>query len=186
MIKEIEENNTIKDFVKELTLQISDLKKKDWKKKFVCTKENIYFIKSKYTNRKNEFVEYEKTNDIIKIAIELMNKNGLKHINSTNTIDNTSVEFHYANSDDEYVYPWSSIHKDNDNGILVNTLIYYFDVDCEGGEIVFYELDEKTIVSKIESKLLNKKILIFSGDIFHNPLKMKNGHRYALSFHIPI
>ena len=27
---------------------------------------------------------------------------------------------------------------------------------------------------------------MFSGNIHHNPLKFKDGHRYALSFQIPI
>ena len=118
-----------------------------------------------------------------------MAKNGFNYIFNKQNIESYNVELHYVNSnDEEYIYPWSGIHKDNDNNILVNTFICYFDVNCEGGKLCFYDLDEKTILSKINTKLLNnnKKVVIFSGDVLHNPLKIKNGHRYALTFHIPI
>ena len=114
-----------------------------------------------------------------------MNDNGFIH----NNIDyeNTNVEFHYANSN-YYIYRMFAPHKDNDNGINVNTFICYFDVDCDEGEFAIYDENEKTILSKINVKSSNDyiKALIFSGNMVHNGLKFKNGHRYALSFQISI
>ena len=127
-----------------------------------------------------------------------MNDNGFNHIIDYSNIEKINVELHYANSNDEdikdvfsgehkfspensdesplklrfiSVYPWTAIHNDNDvDGICVNTFICYFDVDCEGGELAIYDLDEKTILSKIDvsnktSKQFNKKIIMFSGNI---------------------
>jgi hypothetical protein len=118
-----------------------------------------------------------------------MSDNGFNYIIDYSNIEKINIELHYANSNNgQYVYPWSGIHDDNINGTLVNTFICYFDVDCEGGELVIYDIDEKTILSKIDvlSKSCNKKIIIFSGDVIHNPLELINGHRYALSFQIPV
>ena len=109
--------------------------------------------------------------------------------------ENSNVEFHYANSY-YYLYPMFAPHRDNDNGINVNTFICYFDVDCDEGEFAIYDENEfeiyneneKTVLSKINVKSSNDNIkaLIFSGTIGHNGLRFKNGHRYALSFQIPI
>ena len=136
-----------------------------------------------------------KLHDIIKNVVNIMNDNGFIHNIDNIDYENSNVEFHYANSY-YYLHPMFAPHKDNDNGINVNTFICYFDVDCDEGEFAIYDEkeysiyneNEKTILSKINVKSSNDNIkaLIFSGNIVHNGLKFKNGHRYALSFQIPI
>jgi hypothetical protein len=140
----------------------------------------------------NKFITTHKLNDIIKIVAKkivanIMNDNGFIHNIDNIDFENTNVEFHYANSN-YYIYPMFAPHRDNDNGINVNTFICYFDVDCDEGEFAIYDENEKTILSKINVKSSNDNIkaLIFSGNMIHNGLKFKNGHRYALSFQIPI
>jgi hypothetical protein len=189
MIKQLEihNNHDIVIFANELLLQIKN-NKTEWNKYFICSSNNKHYINSKHTQRFNDFIVNDKIIDIIKNVIDIMINNGFTHTFDEQNIESYNVELHCTNADIDYVYPWSVIHKDNDNGILVNTFICYFDVDCIGGELAFYDLDEKTILTTITTKLLNdnKKVVIFSGDILHNPLKIKKGHRYALSFHIPI
>jgi len=190
MIKEstLDVNNDIIKFANELKLLIPNIEKYGWYKKFVCTSDNKDYIKSQSFNKISNFIVHNKLIDIITIVNTIMNDNGFNNIIDYSNIEKINVEFHYANTDNEnYEYPWSGIHNDNVNGILVNTFICYFDVECEGGELAIYDLDEN-ILSKIDvsSKSLNKKIIMFSGDVIHNPLKLINGHRYALSFQIPI
>lgn len=191
-VKELElnKNNDIVIFAKELALLIPNIKEAGWNKKDVLMP-NSKYLEEKNQKIFNNFIVSYKLNDMIKNVVNIMNNNGF--IYNTNNIDfqNTMVEFHYANSYDGYgyKYPMFTIHKDNDNCNLVNTFICYFDVDCDEGEFAIYENNnENTILSKINIRSTNENIkaLIFSGDIYHNALKFKNGHRYALSFQIPI
>jgi hypothetical protein len=183
----LNKNNDIFIFAKELELLIPNIKEKGWHLKNVLLPNNKYYIEQKNEKMRNKFIVTHKLNDIIKIVANIMNDNGF--INNIDNIDyeNTNVEFHYANSY-YYIYPMFAPHKDNDNGLNVNTFICYFDVDCDEGEFAIYDENEKTILSKINVKSSNEniKVLIFSGNIIHNGLKFKNGHRYALSFQIPI
>jgi hypothetical protein len=186
-IKELDlnKNNIIFIFAKELELLVPNIKEEGWHIKNVVLPNNKYYLEDP-----KRFIVSNKLNDIIKIVANIMNDNGF--INNIDNIDyeNSNVEFHYANSN-YYIYPMFAPHRDNDNGINVNTFICYFDVDCDEGEFAIYdenEKNEKTILSKINVKSSNDNIkaLIFSGNMIHNGLKFKNGHRYALSFQIPI
>jgi hypothetical protein len=180
----LDDNDEIVIFSKELLLYVSNITEIGWNKKFVIMSNDI---DSQNTNRINEFIVNDKLNYIIKKVIENMNKYDDYKINKIN-FEEICVELHYANSNNYYIRPWSHIHRDNDNGCLVNTFICYFDVNCEGGDFAIYDLDNKTILSSINvsSSINNKKAIIFSGDLLHNPLQIRNGHRYALSFQIPI
>jgi hypothetical protein len=194
----LDKNNIIYIFAKELELLIPNIKENGWNLKKVVLPTNKYYID--YIEQKNEqmtnkFIVSDKLNDIIKIVSNIMNDNGFIHNFDNIDYENANVEFHYANSY-YYIYPMFAPHKDNDNGINVNTFICYFDVDCDEGEFAIYDENEysiyneneKTILSKINVKSSNDNIkaLIFSGNMVHNGLKFKNGHRYALSFQIPI
>jgi len=189
-IKELvfNKNNIIFIFAKELELLVPNIKEEGWYIKNVVLPNNKYYIEQKNEKMRNKFIVTHKLYDIIKIVANIMNDNGF--IDNIDNIDyeNTNVEFHYANSNSYYIYPMFAPHKDNDNGLNVNTFICYFDVDCDEGEFAIYDENEKTILSKINVKSSNDiiKSLIFSGNIIHNGLKFKNGHRYALSFQIPI
>jgi hypothetical protein len=184
----LNKNNIIFIFAKELELLVPNIKEEGWNIKNVVLPNNKYYIEQKNEKMRNKFIVTHKLYDIIKIVANIMNDNGF--IDNIDNIDyeNTNVEFHYANSNSYYIYPMFTPHKDNDNGLNVNTFICYFDVDCDEGEFAIYDENEKTILSKINVKSSNDiiKALIFSGNIIHNGLKFKNGHRYALSFQIPI
>ena len=186
----LNKNNSIFIFAKELELLIPNIKEEGWHIKSAVLPNNKYYLEDP-----KRFIISHKLNDMIKIVANIMNDNG--YINNIDNIDyeNSNVEFHYANSY-YYLYPMFAPHRDNDNGLNVNTFICYFDVDCDEGEFAIYdenefeiyEKNEKTILSKINvnSSNDNIKALIFSGTIGHNGLRFKNGHRYALSFQIPI
>jgi hypothetical protein len=180
----LNKNNIIFIFAKELELLIPNIKEEEWYMKKVVLPTNKYYLEQKNTNK---FIVSDKLNDIIKIVANIMNDNDFIHNINNIDYENTNVEFHYANSY-YYIYPMFAPHRDNDNGINVNTFICYFDVDCDEGEFAIYDENEKTILSKINVKSSNNNIkaLIFSGNMVHNGLRFKNGHRYALSFQIPI
>lgn len=180
----LNKNNIIFIFAKELELLVPNIKEIGWHIKNVVLPNNKYYIEQKNTNK---FIVTHKLNDIIRIVANIMNDNGFIHNINNIDYENSNVEFHYANSN-YYIYPMFGPHKDNDNGINVNTFICYFDVDCDEGEFAIYDENEKTILSKINVKSSNDNIkaLIFSGNMVHNGLKFKNGYRYALSFQIPI
>jgi Rps23 Pro-64 3,4-dihydroxylase Tpa1-like proline 4-hydroxylase len=191
MIKELElcDTDPIVKFANEIVSSVPNIKENGWHKKFVCASTNDHYINSFSTNRNNDFVSNDKLFDTIKNVINIMSNNGFIHDPANNNLVKTNVELHYANSNDgDYIYTWSAPHQDNDNGENVNTFICYFDVECKGGELAIYDSDEKTMLLKIDvfTQSNNKKIIIFSGDIIHNPLKIINGHRYAISFQIPI
>ncbi len=183
----LNKNNIIFIFAKELELLVPNIKEEGWHIKNVVLPNNKYYIEQKNEKIRNKFIVTHKLNDIIKIVANIMNDNGFIQYIDNIDYENTNVEFHYANSY-YYIYPMFAPHKDNDNGLNVNTFICYFDVDCDEGEFAIYYENEKTILDKINVKSSNDfiKALIFSGNIIHNGLKFKNGHRYALSFQIPI
>ena len=183
---DLNKNNIIFIFAKELELLVPNIKEIGWHIKNVVLPTNKYYLEQKNTNK---FIVTDKLNDIIKIVANIMNDNGFIHDINNIDYENANVEFHYANSY-YYIYPMFGPHRDNDNGINVNTFICYFDVDvdCDEGEFAIYDENEKMILSKINVKSSNDyiKALIFSGNMIHNGLKFKNGYRYALSFQIPI
>jgi hypothetical protein len=194
----LNKNNSIFIFAKELELLVPNIKEEGWHIKSVVLPNNKYYldyIEQKNEKMANKFIISDKLNDIIKIVANIMNDNGYMHNIDNIDYEKSNVEFHYANSY-YYLYPMFAPHRDNDNGLNVNTFICYFDVDCDEGEFAIYDENEfeiyneneKTILSKINVKSSNDNIkaLIFSGTIGHNGLKFKNGHRYALSFQIPI
>jgi len=187
MIKEIEldSDNDIIKFANELKLIVPNINEHGWYKKYIFMQDKN--IKN-YVKIIDDFIIDDKLNNIIEMVMHIMNNNGFNHIINDFNIKKTSVEFHYANSNNgNCVFPWSGIHNDNCNGTLVNTLICYFDVNCTGGNLAIYDNDEN-ILSKIDvsTKSSNKKIIMFTGDVIHNPLELVNGHRYALSFQIPL
>jgi hypothetical protein len=191
----LDKNNIIYIFAKELELLIPNIKEEGWHLKKVVLPTNKYYLEEINQKMTNKFIVSHKLNDIIKIVANIMNDNGFIHNIDNIDYENANIEFHYANSY-YYLHPMFAPHRDNDNGINVNTFIYYFDVDCDEGEFAIYDEkefeiyngNEKMILSKINVKSVNDNIkaLIFSGNIVHNGLKFKNGHRYALSFQIPI
>ena len=179
MIKEIfftEKYENIYNHCNKIKSLIKDVNKIGWYKKYILDNNYITILSEK------EYIRYDNICDFSKEVLDILctfNEFNKKYVNDINEI---SIEFHYANSEKNYPsYPWTVIHCDNDNfGInKVITIIFYFDVNCEEGELCFYEDDK--IVEKINVK---DKILIFYGDILHNPEEMKNGNRYCISFQI--
>ena len=181
MIQELELNNqdTIIKLCNEVKILIPSIKKKGWHKKFICNENNKYIHPHKIT--------FKNLNILLKEVAIIMEKHNFD-INYDELKD-TIIEFHYANtkSKNQIEYPIFSIHNDDHNEILVNTLICYLDVQCEDGELAFYDKDDM-ITKKISTKSFTPnftKIAIFSGNLKHNAMPIKNGHRYAISFQIP-
>lgn len=158
MIKELEINNIIIEYCNEIKNLIYDLSRNGWHKKFICDTCDINYTNNKFTKRSDEFIAYDNFTNLIKEVNDIMlNLDFTSNINYTN-FDDINVEFHYANTND-IEYPWSDIHCDDDNGILVNTIIFYLDIECENGEIVFYDINKKIIKKyhqKVKIKILQK------------------------------
>jgi hypothetical protein len=125
MIKEIDisSSDDIVKFANQLTLSVSNIKEIGWYKKFICMENNKNYINSISTYRSSDFIVNNNLLNMIKYITNIMNNNGFNY-------DISDIELHYANTNNNYITPWSDIHTDNDNLILVNTFICYFDVDC--------------------------------------------------------
>ena len=65
-------------------------------------------------------------------VIDLLKKYGFN--SNIDIIENVNIEIHYAISNNSMVESQFGIHTDNDNGININTLICYLDIDCDGGD----------------------------------------------------
>lgn len=162
---------------------IYNLKETGWHKKFVCDSSNIYYTINQDTKRLNEFIAYDNFIDLIEEVVFIMNAYNFTSVIDYDNLQNINVEFHYANADSDIVFPWTDIHCDNDNGILVNTFICYLDSECQNGELLFYDPERK--ISTKSSSTNEKKCIIFNGDLLHNPSPIANGFRYAILFQIP-
>jgi len=62
-----------------------------------------------------------------------------------------------------------------------NVCVIYVDVECEGGELVFYNENKpfKTI------KTTSCKVVMFEGSIYHKRNDYSNGHRLTIVFEFP-
>ena len=185
---EINNEHKIIKFCNEIKDLIPNLDKYGWNKKFICEPNNIHY---QNTDSPNDFIVYNKFYELIENIVYIMNNNNFSTILD---LDYTKIntEFHYANTDDTICYPHTAIHDDEGNGfllnvVLVNVCICYFDIKCEDGELIFYDKDEKIIesISTKSQQLNHTKVIIFPGNLLHNPAPIINGYRYAISFQIP-
>jgi hypothetical protein len=102
-VKELDlnKNNIIFIFAKELELLVPNIKEEGWHIKNVVLPTNKYYldyIEQKNEKMSNKFIISHKLNDIIKIVANIMNDNGFIHNFDNIDYENTNVEFHYANS----------------------------------------------------------------------------------------
>lgn len=124
-------------------------------------------------------------NVFIRLAKQILLNNGFI-VDETNQDINVELHFGYASEEDsEEIF---KIHRD-DNLQIVNTLIVYFDVSCTGGELVFYNNNQKAdIIRTINVKNPSKntcKIIMFNGDLLHKPLPFRCGKRHLIVYQIP-
>ena len=128
-----------------------------WHKKFICGENQIPFLN--YHGRENEFIIVDniEIEQIKNKVIEIFHENDFV---KNYDINKCNIEFHYSNALNHSESTWSAVHKDEENGLNVNTLICYFDVDCIGGKFGIYDKNYRTIKEKINIK---NKMLIFTG-----------------------
>jgi hypothetical protein len=100
---------------------------------------------------------------------------------------NVLIELYYSKCENEKVNNAFDYHEDDYGGIncKVNTCLIYFDVNCDGGELIFhgenpYEIQRINVNSSLETV----KMVICKGDITYQDLDYKNGHKHLLSFQI--
>jgi hypothetical protein len=172
----------------------------------IPSKNNIYHIihPSKIEDYQNhKYIIDDVICEYVKLVKSILISNNFK----CDILDNEYIiELHCGSTNKNNVISPFGIHKDDYGGIdcQVNTFIIYFDVNCDGGEIAFYEEDDYNIkpyslegvyASKRCYKIINTnnssclnskrcKILMFEGELYHRVLKFSNGHRNLLSFQI--
>ena len=178
----ISNNNPIVLFGLRIITKIDDILVNSWNKKFICSSDNKDYINSK---TKYNFIVDNDLTSILPYVCELFRKYGYTY--NIDIMEKLNIEIHYAISNNTNIESGFGIHTDNDNGIKLNTLICYLDVECDGGQLAFYDKSETLLYSiDIHSDNIDeKKIIIFDGFQFHNPLPILNGRRYAISFQFP-
>ncbi len=141
-----------------------------------------------YKPPEDELIVDERIDDYVQIAKSILKSNGFVIDESNN---NYNVELHINNAN---IVPQKSIfdiHCDDFGGIEcnVNTLIIYFNVNCKGGELAFYEnefnLKPKQLISTQNPTESTCKVVMFEGNLWHNSMNYQNGQRYLISFQIP-
>lgn len=150
---------------------------------YKAVKEFLILKNKKY----NGVIYLEETGDQLEKVSKIMRDNGFNVIDKDFDDTNSNVEIHYSSCNDENVEYVFDVHDDDYGGIdcLLHTCIIYFDVECNGGELAFYDgFVNRNMIQKIDvnSKSDNVKMVIFRGDLYHNALPYTQGHRYLVSF----
>jgi len=151
--------------------------------------------------------------DITNEVKNILEKNGFNVDKNSSYYPNIELHFSTSTNSENILKSNFSIHKDDYGGIdcTVNTFIIYFDVNCYGGDIAFYDsndvknyytkksdiVDDEYIENEtnilIPTSIINTqnpssntcKIVMFEGNIYHKPLDYCNGHRNLMVFQIP-
>ena len=91
-----------------------------------------------YTPPTHEYIIDDRVDDFVQIARNILKSNGFV-IDDSN--DKYNVEMHIGNADEIPNESIFGVHRDDYGGIgfKLNTLIIYFNVNCEGGEIAFFD-----------------------------------------------
>lgn len=127
-------------------------------------------------------IVHEDLLSMIPLISKRLNEHGLPVITDPSASD-INVEIHYANAGNEPVHSSLDIHQDNDGGMsgYLHTLIAYVHVDCQGGELNIYS-DQEELLEQIQIKA--NMVVMFDGGLYHQPQKITNGTRVAVSYQI--
>jgi hypothetical protein len=130
----------------------------------------------------SNYIVNEDLMSIIPLISKQLNEHGL-HVKQKLTSSDFLVEIHYANAGNDPVESGLDIHRDNDGGIrgYLHTLIVYLHVDCQGGELNIYSEREKFLE---QIKVSDNTVVMFNGGLYHQPQKITNGKRVAVSYQI--
>lgn len=128
---------------------------------------------------------------LIQTASSILHINGFK----TEILDEdkNSIELLYIDSNNHEVESDFIIHCDNDaySKKKVQTLILYYHIDCDGGDLEIYSYNglfkgyklEDTIEPKTDDTS-KRRIVMMSGETYHYPTKVYNGKRIAIVYNI--
>lgn len=163
-----------------------------------------YIIDSKEYSKLNtfnisntNFIINDKINEFVQMAKSILESNGFK---SDPTNSEHNVEIHTSNcTGTKPVISPLAIHQDDYGGTNypVNTLIVYFNVNCLGGEIAFYQNYSKNyyfwnkkpqpnlIIQTQNPNQSSCKVVMFDGAVYHKPLDYYGGQRNLVTFQIP-
>ena len=157
----------------------------------IPNKNNIYHVihPSKIEDyQKYKYITDDSIGEYVNIVKLMLISNNFKCDLSNNEY---IIEMHIGSTNENNVISPFGIHRDDYGGIdcQVNTFIIYFDVNCDGGEIAFYQEDDYNskpykIINTNNSNNKTCKILMFEGELYHRVLKFSNGHRNLLSFQV--
>lgn len=155
-------------------------------KLFVMHPKEFSYVRD-YTPPLHELIIDDRVEDFVQLARNILISNGFV-IDESN--DKYNVEMHIGNANEIPNESEFGVHQDDYGGIdyKVNTLIIYFNVNCEGGEIAFYDGENKKPKQIIQTQNPSKsscKVVMFEGNVWHNPFKYKLGERFLMTFQIP-
>lgn len=132
---------------------------------------------------KSRFLVTPDISTILPLISEKLNKHGLR-VKRTLTPSDYTIELEYANAGNKPVKSDFVIHQENEGDIDgVRVLTVFLDMDCDGGELVFYSPDEEKIESfegKTNSKM--KKIIMYDGELYNKPEPITNGKRVVITY----
>jgi hypothetical protein len=134
----------------------------------------------------------------------LQKSNGFESDDSTGAFVS---ELHYSYTNGDGIMSNTFVIHEDDYGLLdypVNTFILYLDVQCEGGDLVFYNkkpdstcslfrecINESTMYESFRTvethnpTKVSCKVVMFNGSIYHKPNTVVNGHRLSIMIQIP-
>ena len=155
-------------------------------KLFVMHPKEFSYVRD-YTPPEHEYIIDDRVDDFVQLAKNILKSNGFV-IDESN--DKYNVEMHIGNANEIPNESIFGVHRDDYGGIefKVNTLIIYFNVNCEGGEIAFFDGEyqkPKQIIQIQNPTKSTCKVVMFEGNVWHNPLKYKFGERFLMSVQIP-
>lgn len=146
--------------------------------------------------RNTVVVEPSVYDNLVKTASNILDWNGFKtklQLDDDDEDENVSVEIIYIDSDGRSIEPDFGIHCDNDayQYKKVHTLVLYYHIDCDGGELEIYNnlglfrgyKLEDTIQTNT-SNIATRRIVMMSGNTYHCPTKVYNGKRIAFVYNI--
>lgn len=136
-----------------------------------------------YTKTNSKTLYYSEKETLIELGKKYFEKYGLEVSENYFLPANNCVEIHYATSDENETNPIFDWHKDDYGGIncKVHTLIIYLENTSNNGG---FEIECKKTKKNYVIKTEKNKCLMFSGDVEHRALALKNGTRIAVVIQI--
>jgi len=187
LLLELPIDDPIITFSEDIKQQLIDTIKKEkydkigWFRKTVLTNSPGWFT------FKYKFIVNEDLPRIIPIISKKLNEYGFR-VKEKLMHSDILVEIEYANAEAKPIKTDFIIHTDNDGGIhgKVHTLMVFLEMDCHGGDLAFYSPTEKVIESfdgkSIKEKF--KKVLMYDGGLYNNPLPITDGKRVVVTYQI--